>query len=223
MDINFQRIQFNSLIRKREAIRICALPHGGEPSLAHVFKLDRSKDESLILIPRFVKEGSILCQNSDAVIAKLPILPNDGSHLSFHRSGVINVTVSHNKVRLCQPQKQTTLLFTIALHNTTKFEEFDLAPGPFPGPKGRQIMIGVDGGEILTFVSVFQTNLTSEAPNLPFVLCGFNDMEWIIELPDRGIRLHFSVWRSRAKINADIAIFSGAPPGGIPDIRNSNA
>jgi hypothetical protein len=139
-----------------------------------------------------------------------------GDHVSFHESGVVNLTVDNVKIRIREAGEldSKTPLFTVGIKRLNAFKSIDL-----PGRLGGCVLIKEPNMNASVFFSVFRYAKNDEYPQPPVIATDYNPMEWTFVLRNCGTKFLVSEWSSNRPMQNDFLITSGFPAFPIPDIR----
>ena len=131
MDISFQRVNLTEPIQRNHKIRFIALPVPPIESeqAKQCFTLRFSnKDNSLYLCPSLILDMSFETEAiSEKSTGKFRHKSSVGNHISFHESGVVNLTVGREKLRIREAGNLDSKapLFTVGIKRLNIFKAID--------------------------------------------------------------------------------------------------
>jgi hypothetical protein len=176
-------------------------------------------DRSVYLVPQPIAPVTMVARRNGTDIGRAVVPPNQGSHISFHESGVVNV---HGigprslRIRRAQAVDNATPLFTCGFGNMDGY-----------GPESKANADGVvveasRPADWPTFVSIFALSRGVELDDgKPHAILSHAPIETVLSVAPSGARYLFAGWTSPPETfrnacggkSADFVVLPGLPQG----------
>ena len=213
----YQRVGYRDPMKPNHKVVFYASLLDGPVGLVPVFYLRFvARDQSLYLIPK-KKSGSIVSGiNSLGTSFRQNVEITDDFHISFHESGVVNVTLGNDKYRIREANGLGPgPLFTVGVRRC----HGDVEESPIDTRNIRPVTIGFVHENSTAYFSVFSFKLSEDKSTEPLFIPSLNVLEFILGFKEKDLRYRFVIWDATPTFEDDFMVWAGYPPGGIPDIR----